>query len=180
MINIRHNNKQLSTVFQPANRVPKALTMIDIQPNVLILDYGCGSIFDKYSLPYVKERNGSIVGYDPYCRTKEQNAEALQIVEDNGGAQVILLSNVLNNIDDEEERTNVLRNCYDLVKASGRIFISIYEGDRTGVPKIVKRNEQGVPISIQLNKKKNEYISEIEQFFEIVAKKDCVFIVRPR
>lgn len=89
-----------------------------------VLDYGCGR--DVSLTRSIVETSGGIyIPYDPYWLP---NSEAKK-------ANVIICSNVLNVIDDDEE----VKRIHNFIKNNSDIyFISVYEGDKSGVGKKTK------------------------------------------
>lgn len=110
--------------------------------NATVIDYGCGKFFDNYNLP----ENYS--GYDPYNRPNE---EALKIKYD-----IALCSNVLNVIMESEARTSLLNTLKNIAHT---IFITVYEGDKSGIGKVSKDD------CYQLNRRRCDYIPELVNVF---------------
>lgn len=100
--------------------------------------------------------------YDPYNRTEEENQKALEKPK----YTTCTISNVLNVIHSKEERRKVLELAKE--KASNYVFITIYEGDGTGIPS-----------ETQTNMKMCEYFKEINDVFNknLVSVKNKVIIV---
>lgn len=109
--------------------------------------------------------------YDPYNRSKEHNDSILSILKSEK-ADTSTISNVLNVIKEEKERINLLKNAFFNIKDSGTLYITVYEGNRTGVGKLV-RNDQ-----FQLNKKTSEYLDEIKKVFPKVEIKGKLIICK--
>lgn len=107
-----------------------------------VIDYGCGKYFDEYHLP------GNFSGYDPYNRNKE---ELLNTTYD-----VALCSNVLNVIMEDSIRRDLLMKLKTLAE---KIFITVYEGDKSGVGCVSKDD------CYQLNRKKRDYLPELVEVF---------------
>lgn len=100
--------------------------------------------------------------YDPYNRTEEENRKALEKPK----YTTCTISNVLNVIHSELERRKVLELAKE--KASRYVFITIYEGDGTGISS-----------ETQTNMKMCEYFKEINDVFnkEPIRVKNRVIIV---
>jgi len=70
--------------------------------------------------------------YDPYNVPLDVNCLVLETVISAGGADTVTLSNVLNVIKRAEHRQEVLTLAKSHLKANGRCFITVYEGDGNG------------------------------------------------
>lgn len=113
-------------------RMPAAFNKIDwdeisnkYYPNgFTVLDYGCGRDV-SLARNIVESSGGTYIPYDPYWAP---NSEAKK-------ANVIVCSNVLNVIDDDEE----VERIHNFIKNNSDIYyISVYEGDKSGVGKKTK------------------------------------------
>lgn len=128
------NSKKLPSIYRlVSNRITEKDTVID---------YGCGKFFDNYNL------DQRFSGYDPYNRP---NNELL-----NRKYDIALCSNVLNVIMEKEQRIDVLRK---LKKLAGKVFITVYEGNGSGVGKVSKDD------CYQLNRKRGDYTPELVEVF---------------
>ena len=85
--------------------------------------------------------------YDPYNRTAEHNAEVLARAYD-----VAVISNVLNVIDSEAARADVLRLAGSLAPV---VLVTVYEGDGSGT------GRQTAADSWQENRRTASYMEEI-------------------
>ncbi len=97
------------------------------QDNQLVLDYGGG----KYDLAknFVESnKNIKFLVYDPFNRIDEHNKEVLSYVKENGGADIITLTNVLNVIKEKQIRINILNDIKAYLK--GKLYISVYNAPR--------------------------------------------------
>lgn len=122
-----------------------------------VLDYG-GGRFDTTTefLKTVHIRNHV---YDPYNRSSEENLEALS----RKNYVLVMLSNVLNVIAEQEVRLKILQDIRDHMCSVGSLYIKIYEGNKSGIMTISEKRN-----SCQLNKKTEEYLDEVFQIFEHV------------
>jgi hypothetical protein len=75
--------------------------------------------------------------YDPFNRTELQNRLALRRLGPSRGQPYdsVTSMSILNVIPNHESRLEHLRVAYDQVEKDGTVYIKIYEGDQTGVPK---------------------------------------------
>ena len=129
----------------------------------VIFDYGCG----KYNTnrDFASKCGYSWFGFDPYNRTKEENLENLSHLKDmRGYVDIIMLNNVLNVVDSYNEINNILSNIYyNYAGNDTDIYITIYEGDKSGVGKVTTKG-------YQRNQKVNDYKDYICEWFEIEEK----------
>ena len=136
--------------------------MVSFEPGTINIDYG-GGRFDNVA-DYLTQYDVINLVYDPYNRSKEHNSEVIQTVRSAGGADTATCSNVLNVIKEPEVRLNVLRNMKKLVKPSGNIYITVYEGSGKG-------DEGPTKSGYQLNRKTADYLEEIQQVFPDATRK---------
>jgi hypothetical protein len=152
-----------------ATKLPAIFGMVDFKPDTLNLDYGGGK-FDN-AVEALAERGVSSVVYDPYNRTAAHNASVIKKIRDNGGADTITCSNVLNVIKEDTVRLSVLRNMKSLVRVGGTVYITVYEGSGNGVG---KETSSGY----QLNRKTVDYVEEVAKVFPNVSRKGKLIIAR--
>lgn len=139
-----------------SKKLPAIYNMVEFHPGELALDYGGGK-FDN-AVNYLKDKDVTLLVYDPYNRTDEHNKEVLSIIRDNRGVDVAVCSNVLNVIKEPEARINVLQNIKRLVKSGGDVYITVYEGTGNG-------NEGPTKSGYQLNRKTVGYMEEVQSVF---------------
>ncbi len=95
-----------------------------------VLDYGGGAYNDTKE--YVKEQNDlRYMIFDKYNRPAEHNGVVLAFTMDNGGADVVVLANVLNIIKEYPVRLEVLDQCQNSLKSGGKIYISVYNAKQS-------------------------------------------------
>lgn len=150
-----------------SSKLPAIFNMVRFAPDTLNLDFGGGK-FDN-ATEYLATQGVESLVYDPYNRTAEHNKEVLARVRENGGADTITLSNVLNVIAEPESRLAVLRNCKRLLKSGGTLYVTVYEG--TG-----KGDEKETTAGYQLNRKTASYVDEIASVFSSVSRKGKLII----
>ena len=109
-------------------------------------------LWDNYSI------NNHI--YDPYNRTMGNNCYALGFFE----YDTVTISNVLNVIESDARILDILHLAQAKVGWAGKVFISVYEGDRSGKFKIGKD-------SMQRNWKLDQYLPLVKQVFANVSKR---------
>ena len=150
-----------------SSKLPAIFRMVKFQPDTMNLDYG-GGRFDNAAEELAKMNVTNLV-YDPYNRSSEHNSEVLKQVRTNGGADTVTISNVLNVIAEPEARQTVLRNAKKLVKPGGKVYITVYEGNKSGSGAETKAG-------YQLNKDTKDYVDEISQVFDNVTRKGKLII----
>lgn len=152
-----------------SSKLPAIFNLVRFTPGTLNLDFGGGK-FDN-ATEYLASQDVESLVYDPYNRTAEHNKEVLARVRENGGADTITLSNVLNVIAEPESRLAVLRNCKRLLKSGGTLYITVYEGTGRG-------DEKETKAGYQLNRKTSGYLDEISNVFSDVTHKGKLIIAR--
>lgn len=152
-----------------SSKLPAIFNLVDFKSGSLNLDFGGGK-FDN-ATEFLAQQDVESLVYDPYNRTAEHNKEVLKKVRENGGADTITLSNVLNVIAEPDSRLAVLRNCKKLLKSGGTLYITVYEGTGKGDSKETK-------VGYQLNKKTADYIEEISSVFSDVSRKGKLIIAK--
>ena len=124
-----------------------------------------GGKYDK-ATNWLKKHRGIInYVYDPFNRTKEHNEIAL-IKSDL--CETTTIFNVLNVIPSKKERKEILL----LAKRKNTkfIYISVYEGDKTGIGKKTRDGWQN-------NKRLKEYLPEIKKIYpSAYIKKNLIII----
>lgn len=140
-MNIKQQYSSANTSIN-SKRLPKIYSLINIGKNTTVLDYGCGKFFDSYNL------GDNFYGYDPYNRN---NPDVLNRTYD-----IALCSNVLNVIKEREVRLDVLRRLKGLAR---KVYITVYEGDRSGKSRVSKED------CYQLNWSRGNYIPELVAVF---------------
>jgi hypothetical protein len=130
MQNYTSKNTSVNTTKLPA--VYNKVCWDKLPDGVRVLDWGCGKdttlpseMLDKHGLVHV--------GYDPNWKSEAENKVAESLL---GDAEVFVCSNVLNVIDDN----NVIKDICRKAVQHRYFFITIYEGDKSGVGKRSKEN----------------------------------------
>jgi hypothetical protein len=96
--------------------------------------------------------------YDPYNRSKEENELALSSVLSRGGADVVVCANVLNVIKEDSIIQEILQDILNYVHLGSKVYIQIYEGNKSGV---------GLPTSrgYQRNEVTSQYLDMIKKVY---------------
>lgn len=133
-------NNELRTSLGNINKIPRGLSIISKLGYKRVINFGCGLGY-IYHTDYFKD-SLELINYDPNIPnvsskpTKDIKADA------------VVCNNVLNVIEDDNILFQVL---YDLESYNIPIYITIYEGNRSGVSKVTKAN------TFQRNIKSKEY-----------------------
>ena len=156
------------------NKVPAIFKKIDWYRHgseVKNLDYGGGK-YDTATEYLRKTWSVENFIYDPYNRGKLFNDFTLKQTP----YDTATLSNVLNVVLEEEARLFILNHIKTLLKPTGVLHITVYEGSRTGIATVnSKRN------ICQLNRPLRDYLDEVKKVFPgayakngmIIAKKEA-------
>lgn len=114
------------------NQVPalhkKLVNVYGLEPGTVNFDNGAGK-FDK-ATDFFAENGVANVRYDPYNLPEEVNAAADDYL---GLCDTSTCANVLNVIKEPEVQKDVLRHSKEMLKPGGVLYVSVYEGDRSGV-----------------------------------------------
>jgi len=106
--------------------------------------------------------------YDPHNRDKKHNARTIKLVEKNG-ADTVTISHVLNVVPFKKDRIDILCLAKKYIKKNGRIYITVYEGDKSGIRKI--NND-----SFQQNAKLRWYLGTVKKIFKNIIVKNSMII----
>lgn len=134
-----------------SNKLPAIYNMVEFLPGDVVVDFGGGK-FDN-AVNYLKDKNVTLLVYDPYNRSAEHNKEVLRLLKEHGGADAAVNSNVLNVIKEPEAREAVLKNIKKITKRGAPIYITVYEGRGDGA-------EGPTKSGYQLNRKTGDYMNE--------------------
>ena len=152
-------------------KLPAIYKLVNFPKGSVVLDFGGGK-FDN-GIEYLESIGCKGYVYDPYNRDQEYNRATVRAIRENGGADIVLNSNVLNVIQEEAARINVLKNIRKLCKPSGKVYITVYEGKGTGEGKQSKED------SYQLNRKTADYMEEIQRVFPDATRKGKLISATP-
>jgi hypothetical protein len=156
-----------------ATKPSKGFTIIGEgwQPGTTNLDIG-GGRFEAGS-KVLADRGVTNVIYDPFNRSVEQNMAAVASTA-RGQADTVTVFNVMNVIKEEGNRLQVLRQADDALKPGGKLYIQVYEGDKSGISKVTGSDQ------FQLNKKTADYLEEVRKVFPDAELKKGLIIAPKR
>lgn len=120
-----------------------------------VVDIG-GGRFDN-AVESLKKEGVDLKVYDPFNRSSAHNQKVADAVK-GGQADAAVNNNVLNVIKERENQLLVVEQSHDAVKAEGKAYFSVYEGNKSGTGKATKQG-------FQHNKKVSEYVELIEEVF---------------
>lgn len=154
-----------------SNKLPAIYKMVNFKEGDVVIDFGGGK-FDN-AVEYIKDKGATLVVYDPYNRSAEHNEQVLATLEENGGADAAVNSNVLNVIKEPEARQAVLQNIKKLLKPGAPVYITVYEGRGDGV-------EGPTKSGYQLNRKTEGYLDEVREVFPDAIRKGKLIVATNR
>lgn len=151
------------------NQVARAFRHIDWKPGTVNVDIG-GGRFDR-ATEYLAEKEVENLVFDPFNRDAEHNRAIAERIREKK-AETVTCNNVLNVIDTERSRANVILQAAKALKPEGTAYFSVYEGDKSGVGRQTKSD------SWQNNRPTKDYIDEVKQYFDDVTLKNNIIIAK--
>ena len=124
------------------------------KPGLQGVDVGCG--YDRLSQHLHEEEDIHCLGYDPEWKTKEQNDSTWWGMGEKG--DFVTLSNVLNVIQCEHERREVLVEARWFLRDGGALLLTVYEGDKDGRSRETRDGWQE-------HRRLRTYLSEVKAVF---------------
>ena len=82
----------------------------------------------------------------------------------------VTISNVLNVVREKDVRLSILRMAKERLKNEGKLFITVYEGDRSSVGRKTGTDQW------QNNMKTTQYLDEVRQIFPFAEKRGYLII----
>lgn len=149
------------------NTVNKVYKVMQCQAGSVILDYGGGK-YDS-NKEFMAAKGVYLFVYDPYNRSKEHNAQVLSTIQQCMGADIVVCSNVLNVIKEENIIQDIVKNLFKYVKPGGKIYIQVYEGNGSGIGKVTNKG-------YQRNEKMANYLKYLPANCKYVKKSNMVMI----
>lgn len=139
-----------------STKVPAVFRKADFCKGTVNLDMGGGK-YDT-ATEYLEGKGVENLILDPYNRPEEHNRAIVARLLAKG-ADTCTISNVLNVIDNVERRLETLRVTKSLLKTGGICYVTVYEGDRSGIGRETKKD------CWQNNKKLGDYYPEVYEVF---------------
>ena len=101
-----------------------------------VFDLGCGK-YTVHIRRHLEKENSTLLPYDPFNQPANVNADSLNKVLNSIRKHEpvnVVCSNVLNVIDDDNEVQKICKRIeYIVRKTGGHGFLTVYEGDRSGI-----------------------------------------------
>lgn len=171
--NLSHPEQEFDSAATSINssKLPAIYKMVNFNEGDVVIDFG-GGRFDN-AVEYIKDKGATLVVYDPYNRSAEHNEQVLATLQENGGADAAVNSNVLNVIKEPEARQAVLQNIKKLLKPGAPVYITVYEGRGDGV-------EGPTKSGYQLNRKTEGYLDEVREVFPDAIRKGKLIVATNR
>ena len=150
-----------------SKRLPAIYGKIHLNEGDRVLDYGCGR-YTEHLFSYCLENHAEMFPFDPFNIPEQVNKETREKLE-NRPATVGIMSNVLNVIDSDEAIRAAIIDALSLI--SGKLYITVYEGDKTGHGKYTSND------SFQRNMKRKEYVPMLENMgFNVETKRGMIIV----
>ena len=121
---MKDNSISLLTSNGNSNRLPYLLKELNGSSET-ILNFGSGKHYKNHEAMF----DGTLISFDAYV-------EEINELPSGDKFDIVVCSNVLNVIPDDTEIENIL-NYFDSLEGK-KIYISVYEGDKSNVGKITK------------------------------------------
>lgn len=171
----QHNSKKTSI---NSTQMPKSIRLLDgmFLKGQKWADIG-GGRFDNVK-EHLSHKDVELLIYDPFNRNAQYNEQTVLNIA-NGKCDGVMVNNVLNVIEEKNNRKQVIEQAYNAVKEGSLAFFLVYEGDKSGLSKITHTGENS---SFQLHQPTKFYLEEIKEVFGdnvvvskgmIIAKKEC-------
>ena len=138
-----------------SSKVPAVFNKVDWKKGTVNVDIG-GGRFDT-AQEFLKPKGVENLVYDPYNRSKAHNQRISDRL-DKKKADTATISNVLNVIQEKDARIEVLNNAKENVKPNGEVYITVYEGNGSGIGAETSKG-------YQLNMKLKDYLTEVQEVF---------------
>lgn len=103
-----------------------------------VLDYGCGKFYER-TKQHCDKTCLSYNPYDPYNCDAVENDKSITFGKKHG-YDTIFCCNVLNVIDSDSAIWSIIHNMFNMVNSGGKIYIQIYEGNKSGVSRETKKD----------------------------------------
>lgn len=127
-----------------------------------IFDYGCGKYSDN--MDFATENDFVWFGVDPYNRSVDWNKGNIEAMNKWCNApDIIMCNNVLNVVKEDTIVMQILGQLYAYAGDNTDVYITIYEGDKSGIGKVTSKG-------YQRNEKLSKYIDYICEFFTVEEK----------
>ena len=164
MITVLNKTQTITSAGTSINSLNGAYKLIvgEYPKATTIFDYGCGK-YDT-NMNFATDNGFIWFGIDPYNRSLNWNKSNIDAMKNwCDYPDIIMLNNILNVIKEESIILNILGQVYAYAGENTDIYITIYEGNKSGIGKVTSKG-------YQRNQKLNHYIDYICEFFDVVEK----------
>lgn len=152
------------------NQVAALFKNKNFHPGKVNIDIGGGK-FDATS-NFLRSLGTENYVFDPFNRTEQENTATLDFLMSGKKADTATCANVLNVIDTEAARLNVILETAKAIKPDGTAYFTVYTSDNSGVGRQTQAD------SWQNARKTEDYVSEIETYFNNVERKGSIIIAK--
>lgn len=161
-------DQKISSSYTSRNIVPTVFRRVKFKQGTVNLDYGGGK-YDS-ATEFLASQGVTNYVYDPYNRTDAHNTKVIKAIEQNGGADTVTCSNVLNVIAEEESRDRVIRNIKLCLKKDGVAYFTVYSGNGSGKGEATRDGYQSnLPTEAYLDEIRKHFSSVIKYYGVIIA-----------
>ena len=147
---------EMTSLRQVARGLKAAFRVGVFEAGMTIIDVGGGSYDEGVKFLASKGVTGMV--WDTFARTEEHNNVVIEALNSNKGADGASLNNVLNVIPDLDERSDVLKFLYDVLRPGAKAIVTVYDGNGSGIGRRVEKKGKW---SWQENRKWKTYENEI-------------------
>lgn len=155
--------QEFSSAKTSIKQVAAGFKKIDWKPGTVNLDWG-GGRFDL-ATEYLKQFGVTNYVYDPFNRSAGENAAALKSKPD-----TLTCFNVFNVIKEDQIILDILEQWKKFHLTSGSIYITAYEGDRSG-------EGRQTSAGFQRNAKTKDYLPLIQEVFPSASFKSGMIVI---
>lgn len=139
-----------------SGKLPTVYSKLEFANGCTVLNYGGGKF--NNTIEFGNANGFTDLIFDPFNRTVKWNAAVVKSISEKG-VDLAILSNVLNVIKEVDVRGFVLSVLANTLDENKPLFITVYEGDRTGYGRQTSRS------AWQENRKLKEYLAEVQKHF---------------
>jgi hypothetical protein len=138
-----------------ASKLPASFNKLQWKAGTRNADIG-GGRFDN-ATEFLQEKGVENYIFDPFNRSSEHNTKVSELIK-NGQSDTATVNNVLNVIQEEANRSKVIKQAANALKPDGVAHFLMYEGDKSGIGKPTKAGWQE-------NRSAADYEAEIKKEF---------------
>lgn len=124
------------------NKIPALFTKVDKyfgwKIKEIVADFGCGK-YPNIIQSFLEKKGIVYIPIDPYNQTREEQIKSSSMLEkyitSQGGIDVTCISNVLNTIKENVEKSYLIENAWRMLRYGGTIYITCYNSGKRGKSK---------------------------------------------